>query len=239
MTPVSPVTRRYRLKFCFRLAVFLLILALRLRQPELLDFRTAAPFSPTGALWLCMLVSMLAQLSPKSRLTAGCMKQYPNRFDPVPGYDPDALQRAIRRQNRGALRVLAVWLVLNLGFGAGYHLGLLTIPDLVFLCALCYLCDLICVLFFCPFQFFLMRNRCCVNCRIFAWGSWMMAAPLMLVPHPYAQSLFWTGVLVLIVWELHVYRHPERFWSGSNRTLQCAHCQEHLCQYKNRLYSLQ
>ena len=77
-----------------------------------------------------------------------------------------------------------------------------------------------------------MKNRCCVNCRIFAWGSWMMAAPLMCVPHWYAWSLFGAGLLVLAVWERRYFLHPERFWSGSNRLLQCAHCQEQLCRYK-------
>ena len=125
-----------------------------------------------------------------------------------------------------------MWLVINLCFGTLYHRGILRIPHLVLLCALCYLCDLVCVLFFCPFQTFLMGNRCCVNCRIFAWGSWMMAAPLMCVPHWYAQSLFWTGIVVLVCWEVRYRRHPERFWSGSNRNLQCSHCKEQLCRYK-------
>ena len=232
------IFRRYQVKLLFRLGIFLLIFALRLLRPELLDFRRAGVISPTGLLWLCVLASMLAQLSPRSHLTAGCMKQFPSRFDPVPGYDAGALREAVRRQNRGALRVFLVWMAVNLAFGACFHRNLLGIADLVLLCALCYLCDLVCVLFFCPFQFFLMGNRCCVNCRIFAWGSWMMAAPLMLVPHVYAQSLFWTGVLVLAVWELRFRRHPERFWSGSNRTLQCSRCRERLCRYKNHIYRI-
>ena len=232
------VVRRYTLEFTFRLAVFLAVAAVYVWDRTRLDFRRAESLLPAGVLWLCILLSMLAQLSPGSRLTIGCMKQYPDRFDPVPDYEPQALRQAVRVQDRGALKVLAVWLGVNLGFGALFHLGVLDVPELVLLCALCYLCDLVCVLFFCPFQFFLMRNRCCVNCRIFAWGSWMMAAPLMLVPHLYAQSLFWTGVLVLAVWEVRYRRHPERFWSGSNRTLQCAQCRERLCRYKNRLYQI-
>ena len=232
----TPVSRHYLFKFFFRLAVFLLILALYLLAPDTLDILHAGMLSPAGILWLCVLLSMLAQLSPKSRLTAGCMKQFPGRFSPVPGYDPQALSQAVREQNRGALKVLAVWMAINLAFGAAYHAGLLDVPDLILLCALCYVCDLLCVLFFCPFQFFLMHNRCCVNCRIFAWGAWMMAAPLMLVPHFYAQSLFGTGVLVLAVWEIRYHRHPERFWEDSNQTLQCTQCPEQLCRYKNRLY---
>ena len=233
MPQVSPVTRHYLRDFSFRLAVFLLVALLYLRVPEWLDFTSGqAPVAPLLIFWLVVAASMLSQLNPNSRLTTGCLKQYPNRFDPCPDYRPEELRQAVRTQNRGAIKVAAVWLTINLIFGILHHRGRLSIPFLMLLCALCYLCDLICVLFFCPFQTFLMKNRCCVNCRIFAWGSWMMAAPLMCVPHWYAQSLFWTGVVVLIFWEVRYRRHPERFWSGSNRLLQCAHCQEQLCRYK-------
>ena len=234
ITSVSPVTRRYVREFFLRLTVFVLVLLTRVLAPGRLTF--TAPFRwsrwPLAVLWIAVFVSMAAQLNPNSRLTAGCMKQYPARFDPAPGYDPAALQLAVRRQNRGAAKVAAVWLAVNLVIGALYHRRVLSAADLVVLCALAYLCDLVCVLFFCPFQTFLMGNRCCVSCRIFAWGSWMMAAPLMCVPHWYSWTLFGTGLAVLAVWERRYARHPERFWEGSNRLLQCARCQEQLCRYK-------
>ena len=234
ITSVSPVTRRYVREFFLRLAVFGLVLLTRVFAPERLTF--TAPFQwsrwPLAVLWVAVFVSMAAQLVPNSRLTAGCMKQYPARFGPVPGYDPAALSLAVRRQNRGAVKVALVWLAVNLVIGALYHRKVLFAADLIALCALAYLCDLVCVLFFCPFQTFLMGNRCCVSCRIFAWGSWMMAAPLMCVPHWYSWSLFGMGLAVLAVWERRYARYPERFWEGSNRLLQCAHCQEQLCRYK-------
>ena len=234
ITSVSPVTRRYVREFFLRLTVFVLVLLTRVLAPGRLTF--TAPFRwsrwPLAVLWIAVFISMAAQLNPNSRLTAGCMKQYPARFDPAPGYDPAALQLAVRRQNRGAAKVAAVWLAVNLVIGALYHRRVLSAADLVVLCALAYLCDLVCVLFFCPFQTFLMGNRCCVSCRIFAWGSWMMAAPLMCVPHWYSWTLFGTGLAVLAVWERRYARHPERFWEGSNRLLQCARCQEQLCRYK-------
>ena len=234
ITSVSPVTKRYVREFFLRLAVFVLVLLTRVLAPGRLTF--TAPFQwsrwPLAVLWITVFASMVAQLDPHSRLTAGCMKQYPARFDPVPGYDPAALQLAVQRQNRGAARVAAVWLAVSLIIGALYHRRVLSAADLVVLCALAYLCDLVCVLFFCPFQTFLMGNRCCVSCRIFAWGSWMMAAPLMCVPHWYSCSLFGMGLAVLAVWERRYARHPERFWEGSNRLLQCARCQEQLCRYK-------
>lgn len=233
MTQLTPVTRRYLFDLLFRLTVFAVVLLTYILSPSSLDITSGGPPAlHMLLLWGAVLCSMVVQLSPKSGLTTGCLKQYPTGYDPVDGYDPQQLRQALKTQNRGAIRVAAVWLAVNLGFGALYHRGVLAVPHLVLLCALAYLCDLICVLFFCPFQTFLMKNRCCVNCRIFAWGSWMMAAPLMCVPHWYAQSLFWTGALVLVFWEVRLRRHPERFWLGSNRLLQCASCKEQLCRYK-------
>lgn len=232
MSPISKVTRRYIREFLFRLTVFLLVGGVYLLRPDRLDFTAQSLSWPLLLLWGAVLVSMLSQLDANSGLTTGCLKQYPGRFDPVPNYDPQALAQAVRRQDRGAARVAVVWLAVNLSFGLLYHRGLLQASALVLLCALAYLCDLVCVLFFCPFQFFLMGNRCCVNCRIFAWGSWMMAAPLMCVPHWYSWTLFGTGLLVLCVWEVRFRRYPERFWFGSNRNLQCASCKEQLCRYK-------
>jgi hypothetical protein len=227
----SPVTKRYLRDFLLRLAVFGLIAVCYGAFPSSLDFTNR--LSPVlGVLWVAVIVSMVVQLSPNSGLTRGCLKQYPSHFEQVEGYSAEQLRQAVRIQDRGAVKVAVVWLAVNLGFGVLYHKGMLGAAELVLLCALCYLCDLICVLFFCPFQTFLMKNRCCVNCRIFAWGSWMMAAPLMCVPHWYAQSLFWTGVVIFAVWEVRFRRHPERFWFGSNRLLQCGQCQEQLCRYK-------
>ena len=233
MTTLSPVTRRYLRDFAFRLTVFLAVGTTYLLSPERLDFTAD---SPGGwfriLLWLAVLSSMLTQLDPNSDLTTGCLKQHPNRFDPVDNYDREQLKQTVKKQNMGAIRVAAVWLAANGAVGILYCKGLISVPTLVLLCAFFFLCDLICVLFFCPFQTFLMGNRCCVNCRIFAWGAWMMGAPMMWVRHWYAQTLFWAGILVLAVWEVRFFRYPERFWFGSNRRLQCAHCTEQLCRYK-------
>ena len=229
----TKVTIKYLRSVIVRLAVFLFVLVLFLLKPEWLDFTASTlPSLPLVVLWLAVACSMLAQLNPNSALTAGCMKQYPNRFDPVPNYARQSLKEAVRGQNRGAVKVAVVWLAVNLGFGALYWHKIIGVAELVLLCAFYYLSDLICVLFFCPFQTFLMGNRCCVNCRIFAWGSWMMAAPMAFIPHWFSWSLAIMGLVVLVVWEVRYRRYPERFWFGSNKLLQCAHCQEQLCRYK-------
>ena len=169
----TKLTVRYLRSVTFRLAVFLFVAALFLWAPDWLDFTAGKPLTvPLVLLWLAVACSMLAQLNPKSALTAGCMKQYPNRFDPVANYSRQSLKEAVRQQNRGAVKVAAVWLAGNLVFGILYWRRTIGVAELVLLCAFYYLSDLICVLFFCPFQTFLMGNRCCVNCRIFASVSY-------------------------------------------------------------------
>ncbi|MBQ8801669.1 MAG: hypothetical protein IJZ52_05230 [Clostridium sp.] len=229
----TSLTRRYLRDFLFRATVFLIILGVYLYDKTLLDITAQRElFWPLSLLWIAVLVSMLAQLNPRSKLTTGCMKQYVSGYVPVANYDREKLKHTVREQNRGALKVAVVWLLVNGCFGLLYLKKIFSAAELILLCALYYLCDLICVLFFCPFQTFLMKNRCCVNCRIFAWGSWMMAVPLVFLPHPYARSLVAASVLVLAVWEYRFYKYPQRFWFGSNCLLQCGNCKEQLCRYK-------
>ena len=233
LPPVTPLTRRYLGTAAFRLSIFVMILGLYLYQPTLLDFTAGGPlFWPLTLLWLVMLTAMLSQLNPNSKLTTGCHKQYPSSFEEVPNFNRDLLKQTVRSQNLGAAKVALVWLAGNGAVGWLYLRGTISVPELLLLAAFYYLCDLICVLFFCPFQTFLMKNRCCVNCRIFAWGSWMMATPLIFVGHIYSLSLVAASILVLIVWEYRFAKYPERFWFGSNRHLQCGHCKEQLCRYK-------
>lgn len=229
----TSLTRRYLRDFLFRAAVFLMILGIYLYDKSLLDItRQERLFWPVSVLWLAVVCSMLAQLNPRSKLTTGCMKQFVSGFVPVSGYTPEQLRSAVREQNKGAAKVAVTWLAVNGIFGALYLKKIFSVAEMILLCALYYVCDLVCVLFFCPFQTFLMKNRCCVNCRIFAWGSWMMAIPLIFVMHPYAQTLVGASLLVLAVWEYRFAKYPERFWFGSNCLLQCGSCKEQLCRYK-------
>ena len=101
-----------------------------------------------------------------------------------------------------------------------------------------FLCDYICILVFCPFQTCIMKNKCCVNCRIYDWGHFMMFTPMLFIPNFYSWSLFFTACVVLIRWEVVYAAHPERFWSGSNQILQCANCKDKTCQVKRRVRKL-
>ncbi len=227
---------QYLTRFFFRLAVFLVILGCYVFYPQGLDltrpWHQAGLFSPAHLLCLVMICSMLAQHARRPGMSMGRMKQYRAFSDIVPTYDPAQLQAAKKRQNRGALKVLAVWLAGNAVIVLLFFRHYIGVAELVVLCAFYYLSDMICILFFCPFQLFLMGNQCCINCRIFAWGSWMMATPLVLIPSLLPAGVVLLSLTLLIRWEIQYHRHPERFWSGANRALRCVNCTEHLCRAK-------
>ena len=43
------------------------------------------------------------------------------------------------------------------------------------------------------------------------------------------MSLVILSILALLVWEIGVLIHPERFWEKSNIALKCSQCTDKLC----------
>ena len=109
---------------------------------------------------------------------------------------------------------------------------------MLLLCSAYSVCDMICILFFCPFQSWFLKNKCCCTCRIYNWDYAMMFTPLFFVRRAYAWSLLLLSVLLLIRWEITFYRHPERFSEKTNRYLDCSNCSEKLCRHKKQLRTL-
>ena len=110
---------------------------------------------------------------------------------------------------------------------------------IMLLIALTYsVCDLICILFFCPFQSWFLRNKCCSTCRIYNWDYAMMFTPLFFVRRLYTWSLLFLSVALLARWEITFYKYPERFSEATNGYLSCSRCTEKLCAHKNQLRSL-
>lgn len=130
---------------------------------------------------------------------------------------------------------MLIWLSGNAVVGVLYLFEVLDMADLLMLTVFYFLSDYICILIFCPFQTCIMKNKCCVNCRIYDWGHFMMFTPMLFIQNFYSWSLFFTSLVVLIHWEIVYAKHPERFWSGANQTLQCQNCKDKTCQVKNRL----
>ena len=73
-----------------------------------------------------------------------------------------------------------------------------------------------CILFFCPFQTWFLKNKCCSTCRIYNWDYAMMFTPLFFVRRPYTWSLLVLSVALLARWEITFFRYPERFSEETN-----------------------
>ena len=232
----SASTRRYyAVVFLARLAAFLVLVVYALAAPArfLADLTGVPhPTSPILICWLLLMASMIFRLFPSKVESLGCQKEFAGRFRPT-GQAPDPGE--VRQADLGALRVLLFWTAANALFFLGYAKGWLDRRFLVCLAGFYGVCDIVCILFFCPFQSWMMHNRCCTTCRIYDWDYLMLCTPLLAIPSALALSACALAAVVFLRWEVTYRRHRERFFECSNDALRCANCQEHLCKYKRAL----
>lgn len=228
--------KRYLVKFTFRICVFFSVLGLYQFSDvslwELANQPLVYGITPMHVLWVTFMVIMLSHIFPGTFRTMALKKADKETYRENVGYSELEMLRFVQDQNRKAWIVMLVWLFGNGVIGLFYLIGVLDRSDLLMFTVFFFLCDYICILIFCPFQTCIMKNKCCVNCRIYDWGHFMMFTPMLFIPNFYSWSLFFTSCVVLIRWEIVYAAHPERFWSGSNQILQCASCKDKTCQIK-------
>ncbi len=230
----TPMWKTYMARFVLRVLILVAAVLLYLLHPvsfrvlEGMDFFRR--FSLLHLLWLGWVGDMVLQLIPARKYLAMGSQKYQKRwYQPAHEPEPSVRRAFVNSSDRGALKVFVIWTALTLLLGTLYKLDVLTAPILLLISVLFFLCDLICVLFWCPFRVFLMKNRCCTTCRIFNWDHLMMFSFLVFVPGFYTLSLFFLSLLVFLVWEITFHLHPERFWDRTNRALRCASCTDRLC----------
>jgi len=231
--------KRYMWNFAMRIIIFLAVFAAYIWDKNLLIDLALQPITmgitPMHILWLIFMCTMILHLFPNQKLTMALRKIEEPEYRPVEKPDPVALLNFIKHQNVRAWIVMLVWLCFNGIFGVLYLLELIGTADLLMLTVFFYLCDYICILIYCPFQHLIMKNRCCVNCRIYDWGHFMMFTPMLFIRDFFSWSLFFTSCVVLLNWEITYAKHPERFYYGSNQSLQCANCKDKICTVKRKV----
>lgn len=237
------IMKRYLISLIFRVLVFAAIFIVYIQERSNLLYLLRHPLlgniSSMHILWLIFMIIMLMHIFPGNKLTMALRKAEKEEFVPIKDYSRLELLEYVQGQNQKAWMVLLVWLLFNCIFGILYLLNVIGEVDLLMLTVFYFLCDYICILFFCPFQTFIMKNRCCVNCRIYDWGHFMMFTPMVFIKDFFSWSLFVTSVVVLIRWEIVYAKYPERFWSGSNQKLKCANCKDKICSIKGKLIKIE
>lgn len=233
--PLSDLRQIYTARLVGRCIILVLCTVLCLTGPQELavlhGWGFFRGFSVLHLLWGVWVADMLAQLLPVlgAHIALGSHKLFRRRFRPAAGgFDRTALRRYIARQNKRAGLIFMLWAVLTALIGVCHRAGLIDDAVLFLISVFFYVCDLICVLIWCPFRL-VLGNRCCTTCRIFNWDHLMMFSPLIFVGGFYAGSLLALAALVWLMWELAVLLHPERFWAPANDALKCSQCTDKLC----------
>ena len=186
-------------------------------------------FSLFHILWVIWIIDMVYQVIPvKNEIALGSQKLFEQRFRPIRDkINYQSLRTYITNTTRAAYKIFIIWALLISTFGVLYYQGIIGDIFLLMSCVVFYVCDLICVLIWCPFRL-VMKNKCCTTCRIFNWDHLMMFTPLVFVHGFYARSLLLMAVAAWLVWEVSIMLYPERFWEFSNEALKCKNCTDKL-----------
>ena len=178
-------------------------------------------------IWLVSVNEMIHRLIPQKIASAGNQKIFKKNFMPTN-------VTKIKKDNKNAIIVAIIWLLFNsiiftLYFTKTIDYGIMMILSMFYTVA-----DLICILFYCPFQKWFMKNRCCNTCRIYNWDYFMRFTPLIVIPNFYNYSLVLLSLIILVVWEYNYQKYPKRFHDETNDFIKCKNCKELMCKNKLR-----
>jgi hypothetical protein len=182
--------------------------------------------------WIVFVVEMIFRFFPSKYESPGSQKQF------VRNYIKSGNTTIDIPDNHAAVLIALIWIAFNAIFGVLHRNGIFDDGIMILLCAFYSVCDMICILYFCPFQSWFMKNKCCSTCRIYNWDYAMMFTPLFFVQRSYLWSLLVLSILLMARWEITFFLHPERFSETTNEYLKCSNCTEKLCSHKKQLKTL-
>lgn len=232
---LSKISKMHYVRLVLRSLLLITALALyiynKVEKTEYTFGRIAEHKATLGIIWLVYFAEMICRFFPAKFESMGCQKQFKCNHVATGETKPN------KSPWQGTFLSLAFWVVLNGAFGVLYYTHVFDKGILVLISLAYGVCDMICVLFFCPFQTWFMKNKCCTTCRIYNWDYAMMFTPLVFFPSIFGWSILGVSLLLLAQWELLYRIHPERFAENTNCNLNCAHCTEKLCSHKKQLRS--
>lgn len=173
---------------------------------------------------------MLGQIIPiKKKLPIGSQKLFAHRYQAIEKIiNVKKIKEYMITLSKSAFKVSILWILLIATIGLLYYNDIINSSIVFIIAVFFYMCDLICVLIWCPFRL-IMKNKCCTTCRIFNWDHLMMFSPLIFISGFYSLSLFFLSLLVWVIWEIYVLIYPERFIEVTNVNLKCSECTNKLC----------
>ena len=237
----SKTRQIYFIRLSGRIVIFFVAILVYLFKPSVFDaandWNFFNEFSLLHLLWLTWMVDMVIQLMPvKAHISIGSQKIFETLFRPVKEkINYKSLKKHIKDTTKAAYKVMVIWVVLTALISTLHLYGIIDTGMMVLISTFFYVCDLICVLIWCPFRL-IIHNKCCTTCRIFNWDHLMMFLPILALNSFFSWSLVIFSFAIWLVWEICVFLYPERFWENSNMALKCTECTDKLCtQYCRKL----
>ena len=158
---LTPMMIRYLIKLLFRCGVFTAFLVMYIIDKERLCSLMTHPIrygiNALNVMWFGFMSIMLLHIFPTNRLTMALRKAKQKHYKPVKHCSETEILRNVQKQNISAWKVMLVWLIFNSIFGILYLFDIIDNADLLMLTVFYFLCDYICIMFFCPFQSFIMK----------------------------------------------------------------------------------
>ena len=237
--PLTPTVAMHYLKLAIRTVIFLTAAGIYVYNRINSTGKPFAGFENynaliIGCIWTYFVIGMILRLFPSKIESMGCQKQFKRNYKEKPDA-PKERSEMNRQPGVVTFAAFSSWIALNAIIGMLYYMGIFD-KGILLLIALAYsVCDVICILLFCPFQTWIMKNKCCGSCRIYNWDYAMMFTPFIFIPHPFTWSLLGIALIILFKWEITYRTHPERFVESCNDSISCKNCTEKLCQHKRQL----
>jgi len=182
-------------------------------------------------IWTIFVIEIALRFFPSSLESMGCQKQFARNFKKR----ETPLSDVIVHKPYSEIAMAGITLLAAAIVGVLYYTKVIDSEIVFIICLLFSVVDMVCILFFCPFQEWVMKNRCCVTCPIYNWDYPMMFLPLIFLRNFYTWSLLALSLLLVIKWEVIKKKYPERFMEQHNCSLSCENCKEKLCHHKKSL----
>ena len=237
---MSKIRKQYFVRLFVRIIIFIVCLIMCFK-PQFYNILEGMNFFDEfhilHILWLIWVFDMILQIIPiKNKVALGSQKLFANRFKPISKkINYESLKKYIKNTTAAAYKVFIIWGVLIVFIGLLYYFNIINKTWLFMISVFFYVCDLICVLIWCPFRL-IMKNKCCTTCRIFNWDHLMMFSPLIFCKGFFSISLVVMSILAWFIWEVCILIYPERFSEITNVALRCYNCTDKLCtQYCKKL----
>lgn len=175
--------------------------------------------------WFIFFLEMLIKIIPNKKGYTGEIKHFKKNYVKI--------EKPFKKESfKKTFLCVFAWCFPNFIFILLYLIGIFDKGIMILLSSIYSVCDIICLLYFCPFKDWILKNKCCNTCRIYNWDSIFMFTPFIVIKSIFTWSLLAMAIIVLIQWEYAYIKHPERFYELTNEALKCKNCKNKICKNK-------